>query len=143
MESKGLREMDENKFSVRIEDNEEFYPIFRGWCEKREFPCIPIRQIDTTFVCYKEEKPLYSIFFWRTNSTFCVVGFPFSDKDIPYKEKKGGLEFLIKEVSRVAKKSGYEIIWTTSDTPRVIESMLENGFNVADTKVDQYYKRLF
>jgi hypothetical protein len=130
-------------FEVTIEPKEQFYETYQNWCAVRKFPAIPIRQIDTVFVCFNGVNAIYSCFFWNTNSTFGVIGFPLSNPHVPYKDKEGGLEFLFEEISRFAKEGGYEIIWTTSDTPRVIENMIESGFKVADTKVDQYYKRLF
>jgi hypothetical protein len=132
-----------SEFQVTVEPKEDFYPTYENWCAIREFPCIPLRQIDTVFVCFKNSVAVYSCFFWNTNSTFGVTGFPFSNPHVPYEEKKGGLTYMFDKISLTAKRGGYEILWTTSDTPRVIESMLENGFKVADTKVDQYYKRLF
>lgn len=128
---------------VVVEPIESFYETYQNWCSVRKFPCIPIRQIDSVFVCFKGSIAIYSCFFWNTNSTFGVVGFPFSNPHVPYDNKKGGMKFLFDEISRISKEAGYEIIWTTSDTPRVIESMIESGFKVADTQVDQYYKRLF
>jgi hypothetical protein len=132
-----------NDFEVTIEPKEDFYPTYENWCAMRGFPCIPIRQIDTVFVCFKESIAVYSCFFWGTNSTFGVIGFPFSNPHVPYEEKEGGMKALFDEMLKTCKKAGYEIIWTTSDTPRVIESLVESGFKVADTKVDQYYNRLF
>jgi len=132
-----------SEFDITIEPKEEFYPTYENWCAMKGFPCMPIRQIDTVFVCFLKGVAVYSCFFWNTNSTFAVVGFPFSNPHVPYEEKKGGLSYLFSRIALAAKAGGYEILWTTSDTPRVIESMLENGFKVADTKVDQYYKRLF
>lgn len=130
-------------FKVTLEPKEAFYPTYENWCAMRNFPCIPIRQIDSVFVCFKGDVAIYSCFFWNTNSTFCVIGFPFSNPHVKYEDKKGGLEFMFEEMSKVAKDGGYEIMWTTSDTGRVIEGMTGAGFKVADTKVDQYYKRLF
>tara|TARA_R110002073_G_scaffold3315_6_gene22359 strand:- start:21606 stop:22028 length:423 start_codon:yes stop_codon:yes gene_type:complete len=131
------------KFNVRIEQKEDFYPTFKKWCTAREFPCIPLRQIDTVFVCYLDNVAVYSCFFWNTNSTFGVVGFPMSNPNVPYSEKRGGLTTLFDQITLTAKAGGYEIIWTTSDTDRVIEGLTEVGFKTADLKVDQYYKRLF
>lgn len=135
-------EIESEKFLSRIENKTAFYPLFQEWCHKRDFPCILLEQIDMVFVCYSKGIPVYSCFFWRTPSTFSVIGFPFSDKDVPYEDKEGGLSFLFNHIAHYAKVSGFKMIWTTSDTPKVIESMLESGFGVADTKVDQYYKYL-
>lgn len=131
------------EFEVTIEPKEDFYPTYSNWCSMREFPAINIRQIDSVFVCFSGGIAIYSCFFWNTNSTFGVIGFPFSNPHVPYEEKKGGLKFLFEEIARYAKEADYDILWTTSDTPRVIEEMLDSGFRVADTNVDQYYKTLF
>lgn len=130
-------------FKVTVEPKELFYPTYENWCAAREFPAIKISQIDSVFVCFKGDVAIYSCFFWNTNSAFCVIGFPLSNPHIKYEEKQGGLKFMFDEIARIAKEGGYEIIWTTSDTERVIESMVESGFKTADVKVDQYYKRLF
>lgn len=130
-------------FKVTVEPKELFYETYENWCATREFPAININQIDSVFVCFNGDTAIYSCFFWNTNSTFCVIGFPFSNPHAPYKKKKGGMKFMFDEIARIAKEGGYEIIWTTSDTDRVIEGLTESGFKVADTKVDQYYRSLF
>lgn len=129
-------------FSVKIVYKEDFYPTYKEWCEARKFPPIAIRQIDTVFVCYKEGLPIYSCFFWTTNSTFGVIGFPVGNPNIPYKDREGGLEYLFNEMINIAERSGYEILWTTSDTGSVIDNLKKTGFKTADRNVDQYYKRL-
>jgi len=131
------------EFEVTIEPKELFYETYVNWCGMRNFPPINIRQIDSVFVCFTGGIAVYSCFFWNTNSTFGVIGFPFSNPHVPYEEKQGGLEFLFEHIAKTAKEAEYDILWTTSSTPRVIESMLETGFKVADTNVDQYYKALF
>ncbi|AGO47963.1 structural protein [Cellulophaga phage phi40:1] len=131
------------EFKVIQHDAKDFYEVYKKWCKGHNFPARNVEELDIAFVSYRGDTPLYSTFIWRTPSTFCVLGFPVSNPDIPYIHRKGALGFLFSEVSRQLKEMGFKIIWTTSDTERVVEGLIDSGFQVADTKVDQYYKVLF
>jgi len=80
---------------------------------------------------------------WNTNSKMAIIGFPVSNPVVPYKERKGGLDFLFKTISLIAELDGYGLLWTTSATESVIESLTKTGWKEADTNVNQYVKTLF
>lgn len=131
------------KFRVELEDKESFYGTFAKWCEDRKFPVLRLNQIDSIFVCYNGDVPIYSCLFWNTGSAFCVLGFPVGNPNVDKETKEGGLTYLFDQMSLIAKDAEYEVIWTTSDTVRVVDSLKESGFKVGDTNVSQYYKALF
>lgn len=123
-------------------NKEEFYPIYVEWSEYYNFPSRRIEEIDTIVGCYNGNALTYTCFFWGTNSTFCVVGFPFANPYLPKERKLGCLTALFEGIGKMAKEAGYSLMWTTSGTPPVESALIESGFQPGDTKVDQYIKVL-
>lgn len=131
------------KFTVIELDVKEFYPTYRDWSKAHGFPCRVLEELDRVFVCFNGDEPIYSCFFWRTPSTFCVIGFPFSNPFVGYQERVGGMTYLFQEMMETIKAEGFRFAWTTSNTDRVESALLESGFVQADTNVHQYVKVLF
>lgn len=129
-------------FEVELIPIEYFYPTYELWCSGHKFPRLWIENIEESFVCFMDKEPIYNVFFWSTKSKICVLGFPVSNPSISYKEREGGLEYLIDKVSQYAKEKGFSLMWTTSATERVIESLNKTGFKLGDTNINQYSKVL-
>jgi hypothetical protein len=129
-------------FKVELIPIEYFYPTYVLWCKEHKFPFTKIGNIEDSFVCFAGEEPIYSTFFWSTKSKMCVMGFPVSNPKVSYKDRDGGLEYLIEEISNYAKEKGFSFMWTTSATKRVIDSLDKSGFILGDTNINQYVKIL-
>lgn len=127
---------------VRVINKEEFYPIYVKWSEHYNFSPRYLDEIDTVIACYKDDVLTYTCFFWHTNSTFCVIGFPFANPEANKGQKRGCLRRLLDGVAALALEAGFRVMWTTSDTPPVESALLESGFIAGDARVNQYVKVL-
>ena len=128
---------------IKLNKNiKRFYNTYEKWCKGHKFPALKGEMLDLTFILYKDKVPMYSCFLWETRSTSCVLGFPLSNPEIPYKEREGLLDKLIEHIVNYSRLNGYKLIWTTSGTERVENSLKNNGFIIGDVKVDQYLKHL-
>tara|TARA_R110002167_G_scaffold331706_1_gene538400 strand:+ start:46439 stop:46837 length:399 start_codon:yes stop_codon:yes gene_type:complete len=128
---------------VQMESVEDFYQVYSDWCTAHDFPTLNINNIESIFVCYNEGIPIYACPFWSTASQMCMIGYIVSNPSPPYKGfKKGGLDYLMKGVAGYAKESGYGIMWTTSSTKRIIDSLESTGFKVGDKNINEYAKFL-
>lgn len=130
------------EFRVEIQSASEFYPTYVEWSEDHGFPPLVEDGLDMVFVCYRGDVPVYACFFWRTPSSFAMIGFPFSNKKVPKREREGGLDFLFARIVEQARMAGYRILWTTSDTSPVEDTLKRQGFVPGDVQVDQYLKIL-
>ena len=124
-------------------ETKQFYNTLKDWCSGNNFPEVsPSILPSTTFVCYNnDKKPAYSVCFYNTDSGLCWIGFPLKNPDKSV-EKEGCLEFLFKGVESYAKESGYQVMFTTSNTPPVVSRLINLGYGVADENVNQYTKIL-
>ena len=109
-------------------------------CRMHEFPALNIENIDEVFVHFKDNVITHSCFLWNTGSKMALIGFPLSNLALPSGFREGCLDVFIEEICQQLLKSGYNVIWTTSATDRVINSLESNGFVKGDEKVETYIK---
>ena len=128
--------------TISLDKKEDFYSTYQNWCEGHNFPIMHLQNIDQFIVAYHKGIGIYSCIIWNTNSKMCLTGFPVSNPNAPMKLKKGGLEFLYKEMSKYLKKRGYKVVWTTSGTKSVIKELESEGYLMGDESVNHYIKPL-
>jgi len=130
-------------FVVKKRSKAEFYDIFSGWLDLHHFPRINDLVLpEFCFVAYVDDLPIYSCWFYFTNSKLAWLAFPASNKNISFKKREGGLEFLFEHISRYAKKKGIITLFTTSGTDEIIKPLLKNGFEIGDVGVSHFIKKL-
>ncbi|WP_303811775.1 hypothetical protein [Apibacter mensalis] len=123
--------------------NKEEIKVIQHWIEGNRFPKEAINWLSTKMlVVYKGELPIYRIFIYDTNSAICWIGWELANPEATKEQKKGGLDFLIKEVCNYAKYNGYSTVFTTSQNPAIIAKLLENQFQKGDSKVNHYIKNI-
>lgn len=66
------------------------------------------------------------------------IAFPASNKNVNYKQRIGGMEFLLEHIKNYAKKKGITTLFTTSGTESIIESLTKSGFEVGDANVNHF-----
>ena len=132
------------KYLVKKQAKSDFYEIFERWSNLHKFPLMSKEILpENAFVCYNEDDdPIYSVWFYHTDSKLAWTAFPMSNKNIRYNKRERGLDFLFNYVNKYAKKKGYLSLITTSNTKEVISSLEKNGFLEADMNVNQYVKKL-
>lgn len=116
-----------------------FYPMYKKWCCLHNFPILEEQNTPQyIYITYNDQNtPIYCCFLWNTDSRMCIIGYPVSNPEVEYKEKEGGLEHLFQTIKENI-AGIYDLIWTTSATPRIIEVLEKVGFELGDQNVNHY-----
>lgn len=132
------------EFIVRKHNKSEFYETYLQWSDDHKFPRVSDLVLpENIFVCYNDDEiPIYSIYFYHTDSKLGWLAFPISNKNVAYNKRNGGLKTLFERVVQYAKNKGYKSLITTSSTKEVISVMNEIGFIEGDINVNQYLRIL-
>jgi len=131
------------QYTVKKHSKDEFYDIFSKWLITQSFPLINKEILpENVFVMYTDDIPAYCIWIYRTDSRLAWLAFPASNKNVAYKKKEGGLRFLINHVCEYLKKKKVLSVFTTSGTENVIKALSENGFELGDSSISHYIKKL-
>jgi len=130
-------------FKVKKHSKEEFYDTFSAWLTTQSFPLINKEVLpENVFVLYSDEVPCYSVWVYYTDSKLAWLAFPSSNKNVNYKNKQGGLPFLFNHVCDYLKRKKMLTAFTTSGTENVIKALEETGFDVGDSSISHYIKKL-
>jgi len=130
-------------YTVKKHSKEEFYPIYKKWLEQHSFPILNDKILgENIFVCYQEDVPIYAMPFWFTDSKICIIAFVASNKKVSYNKKRGGMDCLISEIIKYAKRKSMMTIYSTTTTESVITSLKNNGFTNGDLDSSQFFKTL-
>lgn len=128
---------------VKLVKTESFYPIMQQWWKGHNFSEVsPSMLPETTFVCFKDDVPIYSMCFYNTDSNLCWLGWQIANPDTTRRQRRGGLRYLFTEIEKYARYVGYHVMFTTSNTPSVEATMKERDFQTGDTNVNHYIKIL-
>lgn len=130
-------------FSVKKHSKEEFYETFCKWLDSQNFPQINKEILpENCFVAYVDEIPCYCIWVYFTDSKLAWIAFPASNKNVSYKKKQGGLDYLINYVCDYLKRKKILTVITTSGTENVIKVLEKSGFEIGDSQINHYIKKL-
>jgi len=132
-------------FEVKTHTRQEFYHVYKSWCENHNFPPIPMVWCpETVFVAYNGETPTHSCFFWHTDSALALIGFPASNKLANSELKVGGLEFLYGKICEFAKENHYVSVCTYVhlERPTISDALKENNFILGDEGMANFIKNL-
>ena len=134
-------------FVVKKHNKIDVFPTYKKWCQEHGFPIMDIQLFpENAFMVYLQENnfdvPLYMVWFWHTDSSMAQVGFPVSNKSISKNKKQGALDFLFNEVSKYAKRKKYLLLFTTSNTESIVDSLKKSGFVYGDQNVSQFLKKI-
>lgn len=128
-------------FEIKKHQKLEFYETFVKWCNQHKFPRISEEVLpENVFVCYNEDEiPVYCVWFYYTDSKLAWLAFPVSNNKIDYKKRKFGFDFLMIQIANYAKKKNIKMLFTTSSTESVVNSLDKAGFVQGDLNVNQYF----
>jgi hypothetical protein len=130
-------------YVVRKHSKPSFYNTFCKWLVDHKFPVISdVILPENVFVCYVDEKPIYCIWLYFTDSKLCWIAFPASNKNIDYAYKKGGMDYLLETVLKYCKKKKILTVITTSNTKSIEDSLINSGFALGDEGVNHYLKTI-
>lgn len=130
-------------FHVQKHSRDEFLPTYVKWLDNHKFAnnCALITP-ETFLVAYNGEIPIYAVPFWNTDSIICIVAFFVSNKNVNYKKRIGGLDFLVEKMIEYAKSKKYKCVYTSTTTESIIISLKNNGFVNGDLDSSQWFKNI-
>lgn len=127
----------------RLVHKEDYYDTLVKWWGEHNFPIIAYESLPTRiFVITKEEEDLYAVPVFDTDSNWCIIGFPTSNKRANKKNREGALEVLLEKLTGFMALEGKKIIMTTSSNPKLMETFERVGFNKAEENVNYYTKNI-
>ena len=132
-------------FECKVHSRSEFYPMYAKWVEAHGFPVLPHAWFsEKCLVAYKDEAPTHCVWFYNTDSALAYFGYPASNLELSSDEKKGGLEFLYKEVLKYAKDNHFLCVMSYSHPERktVTDALEVNEFILGDQNAANYIKIL-
>jgi len=127
----------------RLEHKETYYGTLVGFWKEWGFPVLPITALpESIYVVSQDGIDLYAVPVYETNSSIAWIGFPTSNKLSPKELRAGALGELLKFIEGRVLEKGFELLLTTSDTPKLMESFIASGFEPSDEGVTFYTKRI-
>lgn len=133
-----------SRYITRVKTS-EFYPRMVDRCKAYSFPEVSPSMLPEYSLIISDKDTdveLYSVCFYNTDSNLAWVGWELGNHEAPRDLKKGALEELINGAEVYAKRLGYDILFTTSNTKPVVKALESVGFNEGDTNVNHYLKLL-
>lgn len=127
----------------RVENKEDYYLTIKDMYESHKFPVLSVDNLpEDIYVVSKEERDIYAIPVYKTNSSLCWLAFPVSDGNLDVKFKEDALDKLLVYITESLKEEGYNIIFTTSGIPYLENKFIKAGYSFGDTNINQYFKQL-
>lgn len=125
---------------VRIELVEDFYETMSEWFNQHGWNPAPTINLlpEKVFVANNGVDDVYCCCLYETNGGFAVIAYPLSNKEV--KKNIKDLEDIFLAISDYADKSNIEMLFTTSNTEVVENALIDTGFSLGDTQVNQYIK---
>lgn len=125
-------------FEWRLENKKDYYGTLMSWWESHkafnnksiEYKSLPIR----VFVVSNEDKDLFAVPVYISDSDFCYIGWVTSNPDSGLREKVGALEYLYNIISIVMKSQGFDHILSKANASSLQRVAERSGFiNVGET----------
>lgn len=128
------------EFVVKQVKKEDFYQEYERLNSLHHFPTLNIDLLpEYAFVCFRDEIPIYCVWFWFTNSKLAVMSFVLSNKGVNYKKRLGGMKYLFIKVIEYAKKKKQKTIFFPNSNKEVSNILIELGFVEGDKGFGQYF----
>ena len=130
-------------FIVKQVKKEDIYSDYERMCALHHFGAWHIDLLpEYAFVCYKDELPVYMVWFWFTNSKLAIATFMLSNKGVNYKKRIGGMQFLLTKVIEYAKKKNQKMMYFPTSNQEIGNILLELGFIEGDKGFGQFFYKL-
>lgn len=131
---------------IRIEKikTKDFYETMVDWCKGNNFAIIsPSILPEYTFVVYNSSNiPTYSVCFYNTDSNLAWIGWELKNPTVKKQDKQNNLVSLFNHIEQYAKSQGYQLLFTTSSTKPIVDTLLGLGYKEGDVNVNHYLKIL-
>lgn len=123
---------------VRVEKVEDFYKTMVKWWKQHDWKPLSINALpEKVFIIKRDNIDLYCCTLYETDSAFGIIAFQISNKEATNR-KEGDLKMLFFAIEDYARDRGIEILFTTSSSPNVENELIDSGYILGDTNVNQY-----
>lgn len=129
-------------YNWRLENKKDYYSTLCQWWREHGFPVLDYSAVPNRIFVVSGEEDLYAVPVFMTDASWCIIGFPTSNKKVPHTSKQGALEFLLERVETCMKYEGVKIIMTTSAHPKLMRTFRSCGFEEAEKQVNYYTKNI-
>lgn len=124
---------------VRMIALKMFYPTMVKWWEQHNWEVIKESSLPSlVFVSNNGTDDTYCCTLYETDSNFGFVAWQISNKEV--KKDPDDLVLIFNKIEEYAQKIGIEILFTTSGSQTVENALVDSGYKLGDTHVNQYYK---
>lgn len=125
---------------IRRFNKEKDYDTIVSWCKKRDFPPIPKDMVDGLGLIIDDFAVCWLNL--MVGSPFAFLSFPVTNPDADKIKRKEALKLIFDHCHKIAKNYNYTYMFTTSNTPPVVDLLAEFGYTEGDKNVTQYFVRL-
>lgn len=129
---------------VRKFDSKEDMLLVKDWWFLREDIVFSSDILsDHGYMAEIDGEPAVAMFFFPVQgSKVAWMGWPISDPDTDKEQRSLALTLLFDTIHEDAKSMGYSVIFTISGLSHVQERLVDHGYLVGDTNVNQFWRAL-
>lgn len=131
------------KFKWRYASREDYDRVLTRWWGEWEFPVPPVECLpERGIVVSDKEGDLYGGFLYLTDGGIGWIEWVVSDRRASTTRKRGALEYLTGIFTRMARKEGMYMIFTSTNRPGFVNGLKKCGFLPGDANMYQLVKSL-
>lgn len=135
-------------FSLRSIKTED-YPMLCRWWSWFRFPAPPIECLPSNgenslggAIVMNGKTEICAGFLYFTNSKMCWLEFIVSNPDYREKDRKEAIQYLIYELSEIAKRKGFKVVFTSVKHPSLIKHYSDCGYSNSGSNTTEMVKLL-
>jgi len=138
--------MEENKFTFRWLEYEDYDNILKGWWESWGWPPLPKDFLPDDgrggIMVYKGDQNICAGFFYLSNSKTGFLEFIISNKEYKEKDRAEAIICLIDTLSQIMKEEGCKYIYTFVRNESLKQKYLKCGFSIGGKQSTEMIKTI-
>lgn len=128
---------------IRHFDAEIDHDAVSRWWKAHEFGVIPRHYLPPTgFIVEVNGVKVIAGWLYKTDSAIAWMEWIVSNPEVSADVRRPALTSLIETLIMTAKEDGFELVFTSSNHPKLMDTFKAHGFVVGDTDVSQLFRRL-
>lgn len=125
--------------TTQLLNTDDIYTEISEWWKSRKFPIVDrVLLPNSVFVTKEGDTLLAIVFIYHTETPMAWLAFPTSNPNTSFKEREGAINLLFKNVKDAVGPNKY--VFTTSNTPRIVDALINNNFTEGDKEVTHFLK---
>lgn len=120
-------------FSIRLLTDDDYQNLF-AWAKWFRFPYPPKDYLPDDgrggIMVIKDEIDICAGFLFFTNSKMAWLEFIVSNNEYKQKDRKQAIQFLIKELTQIANRKGFKVVFTSLKNENLKKHFVECGYSI-------------